>query len=317
MPLLHASYLADPFIWPCGEHFYATGTCPACEDEGAFPLFRSRDLFDWEQLAPLLTKLPAGYGTSYWAPEVAYDAGAYYLYYSVGFEDRLHHLRVAKSPTPEGPYEDCGVALTDPATMPFAIDAHPVRDDDGQWYLFYARDLLTKEEGARIGTALVMDRMASMTALAGEERLVLRPRHDWQRFKAGRVMYGRVYDWHTIEGPSVTRHGDRYYCFFSGGCWENETYGVDYVTARSLCGPWSGDAEVPRLLRTSADCPGPGHGSVLEVSTGVKYYVFHAWDAGWERRQMHMMQLEWREDAPVLTLPPAFARVPAPQAARS
>ena len=32
-----------------------------------------------------------------------------------------------------------------------------------------------------------------------------------------RLMYGRVHDWHTIEGPCVTKHAGKYYCFFSGG----------------------------------------------------------------------------------------------------
>jgi len=44
-------------------------------------------------------------------------------------------------------------------------------------------------------------------------------------------MYGRVWDWHTLEGPFVRKHDGRYYCFYSGGRWETESYGVDYGVA--------------------------------------------------------------------------------------
>lgn len=71
----------------------------------------------------------------------------FWLYYSVGFEDRGHHLRVAVSRSPTGPFIDQGVNLS--PTERFAIDASPFRDDDGTWYLFHARDVL---EGDRVGT---------------------------------------------------------------------------------------------------------------------------------------------------------------------
>jgi hypothetical protein len=45
-------------------------------------------------------------------------------------------------------------------------------------------------------------------------------------------MYGNVYDWHTVEGAAVLYRDGHYYCFYSGGAWEKENYGVSYVVAR-------------------------------------------------------------------------------------
>ena len=62
-------------------------------------------------------------------------------------------------------------------------------------------------------------------------------------------MFGGIYDWHTLEGPCVRRHGGRYYCLYSGGCWQNDTYGVDYAVADHVLGPYtdSGNEDGPRV----------------------------------------------------------------------
>jgi hypothetical protein len=85
--------------------------------------------------------------------------------------------------------------------------------------LFYARHLLDTEGGVGVETALVVDLLQNMTKLAGLEKVFLRARCDWQRVLANRLMYGQVFDWHTLEGPCVRKHQGRYYCFYSGGCW--------------------------------------------------------------------------------------------------
>ncbi len=207
--------------------------------------------------------------------------------------------------TPTGPYVDAG-ALTSVDAVPFAIDPHPFRDDDGQWYLFHARDFLDTidEHGApvRAGTALVVSPMASMLSLTGEVRTVARARCDWQRFAADRPMYDARYDWHTLEGPFVVRHDDRYYCLYSGGCWQDHSYGVDYAFATSALGPWRDDAsnEGPRVLRTAPGrLLGPGHCSVFTGHDGVtRYLAYHAWDAAMTARRLCIEELVFTSAGP-------------------
>jgi beta-xylosidase len=302
---VYPDYFADPFVWKAGQTYYAVGTgSSSADDRGPshFPMLQSPDLIHWSPCGWALNKLGPEFGDAYWAPEVAYADGIYYLYYSVGHGHKSHQLRVAISDSPSGPYTDTGLPVSDPA-YPFAIDAHPFRDADGQWYMFYSRDFLDWEGGAQAGTAVAVDRLVDMVRLAGDEQVVARATHDWQRFAANREMYGSVYDWHTLEGPVVLLHAGKYYCFYSGGCFQNETYGVDYVESDSVMGPYSDSSSPagPRVLRTvPGHVIGPGHNSFVTGPDGEStYIVYHAWDPGMIARRMCIDKLRWTADGPV------------------
>jgi len=303
---VYGEYFADPFVWSAGGEYFAigtgrdeaSGTVAQQHDATVFPLLRSRDLIHWQNAGCALIRPDPALGTGFWAPEVASDGRRWFLYYSVGHGDRLHQLRVAIADAPLGPYTDAA-ALTKLDDCPFAIDPHPFRDDDGRWFLFHARDFLTTtdEQGraVRAGTALVMRPMIEMTTLSNEETTIARATCNWQRFAANRLMYGSVFDWHTLEGPFVVKHAGRYYCFFSGGCWHMDTYGVDYVVADAVAGPYS-DAGVdggPRILRTVPQhVLGPGHCSVVAGPDGQSLYLaYHAWSADLQARRMCIDQL--------------------------
>jgi GH43 family beta-xylosidase len=307
---VYQGYFADPFVWQYQGAYYAIGTGPAeavgevdeLGKQKVFPLLRSSNLVDWQFAGNALQRLDHTLGNNYWAPEVAYSDGIFYLYYSVGHEDKNHQLRVATSSDPLGPYQDIGEPLLDPSIHPFTIDPSPFQDDDGQWYLFYAQDFLDTEGDVRAGTALVVDRLVSMTKLAGEAKAVLRAHHDWQRFLMNRSMYGGIYDWHTLEGPCVRKHGDRYYCFYSGGRWETENYGVDYGVAEHVMGPYSdaGNEAGPRVLRSIPGYVlGPGHNSiVVDLESQSEYLVYHAWDSEMQARRMCIDLLVWSPNGP-------------------
>ena len=306
---VYLNYFADPFVWQHQGVYYAIGTGPAeaagqvaeSDDRRVFPLLRSTDLVNWQEAGNALQRPDPALGDNFWAPEIAYSEGVFYLYYSVGHGDKNHQLRVATSSEPLGTYHDVGV-LIDPKTCSFAIDPSPFQDDDGQWYLFYAQDFLDTENGDRAGTALVVDRLLTMTTLAGAAKVVLRARQDWQRFLVDRPMYGGIYDWHTLEGPCVRKHGDRYYCFYSGGRWETEGYGVDYGVADRAIGPYSdaGNESGPRVLRSIlGSVLGPGHNSIVSSPDGqTEYLVYHAWDAEMQARRMCIDPLHWTADGP-------------------
>lgn len=310
-------YFADPFVWRSGNYWYAVGTgaleahsaagsaveaLTVSGKPGVFQLLRSADFLNWQPLGTALELLEPGYGNAYWAPEVAFAEGRFWLYYSVGFGDKGHHLRVAVSEEPEGPFRDTGHLLTNPFDCPFAIDASPFCDEDGQWYLFYARDYLDSSDNRKTGTGIAMDRLAGMSRLAGEEQTVVRARFPWQQFQKNRIIYGNRYDWHTVEGPCVRKRAGRYWCLFSSGRWEDETYGVDWAVADRIGGPWTfnGNGEGPRLLRTlSGSVLGPGHACVATGPHGATdYLVYHAWDAKMTARRMFVDALAWSPEGP-------------------
>ncbi len=303
---VYGSYFADPFVWKHQDRYYAIGT-GALEATGQtvgkiFPVLQSADFYQWQFASSALLRPDLALGENFWAPAVAHAEGRFYLYDSVGRGDKQHRLRVALAEAPQGPYRDLGRDLLDPAVCPFAIDPHPFRDEDGQWYLFYARDFLDASPEARAGTALMVARMRTMTELEGEGAVVLRARSDWQRFQQTRPMYGQVWDWHTLEGPCAWKHQGRYYCFYSGGRWENETYGVDYGVADDVLGPYSdaGNESGPRVLHSIANhVRGPGHNSIVVGPDGdTEHLVYHAWDKDLKLRQMYIDKLVWTEEGP-------------------
>ncbi|MGH1525987.1 family 43 glycosylhydrolase [Leifsonia sp. L25] len=157
---VYDGYFADPFLARSGGEFIAYGSGDDRLLDGtethAFEALRSPDLLHWSSAGGVLERPDPALGDAYWAPEVVAADGAYWMFYSVGHGIVGHHLRVARADSPLGPFVDQGVNLTPGES--FAIDAHPFRDADGTWYLFFARDVLT---GDRPGTHLAVLRLDS------------------------------------------------------------------------------------------------------------------------------------------------------------
>ena len=140
-----AGDMPDPSVRKFGKYYYAFGTTGAgrMPDGRIFSMLRSENLVDWEELGGALVQPTNNHGYQYWAPEITEHRGKYYLYYAMGgVETERFALRVGTSSKPQGPYVDAGVVLSDCESNRFTIDPFPFRDDDGQWYLFYACFLL-------------------------------------------------------------------------------------------------------------------------------------------------------------------------------
>ena len=292
---VYNGYFADPFVLRHGGVYYAYGT--VARVDRTLPGLVSSDLVHWEPLGDVLEPLERAVEV-YWAPEVAYRDGRFYMYYSAGKEEgEEHQLRIARADVPAGPFRDIDVVL-DPDD-PFTIDAHPFRDDDGRWYLFYCRDFL---EGERVGTGIVVDELVDTSTLAGDRRTVVRPFADWNLFARDRYWYERTWPgWYTVEGPFVRKRDGRYYCFFSGGAWRETNYGVSYAVADHPLGPWQvTEHDGPSILRTVPGAVlGPGHASIVASPSGESdYIVYHGWDPGRGARLMRIDRLEWTADGP-------------------
>lgn len=308
---VYAGSMPDPSVIRHKGYYYAFGTTgrSRLEDGRIFTVLRSKNLVDWEKLGGALIPPSENRKLQYWAPDVTFEKGKFYLYYSMGgVEPEKFELRVATSDKPEGPYADVGSKLVDCEDNRFTIDSYPFKDTDGQWYLFYAKNFTNEIPGAlpgtavHPGTAIVVDRLLDMTRLAGECEVVVRAKYDWTLYEANRRMdvYGRTFDWHTIEGPCVVKHDGRYYCFYSGSNWQSERYGVDYVVADSPMGPYTGQGYSARVLHgIPGKVRGPGHHSIALGPGGrSQYIVYHAWDPGMKERQLCVDRLIWTPEGP-------------------
>jgi beta-xylosidase len=294
----------DPFVLRHGDGYYAYGTDLRRAGGRVIPLLYSRDLVEWESLGDALEPIAEPWALDYWAPEVAERDGTFFRYFPAGTDDKHHQVRVATADRPEGPFRDQGRILT--GDDPFTIDAHPFRDDDGEWYLYYARDFL---DGERVGTAVVVDRLVDMLSLGGDRRTALRANADWQIYERARLMYGSTYDWHTIEGPFVLKRDGRYWCFYSGGAWRTPLYGVSVAVADSPLGPFLDPTTGgPSILRSAPGFVGPGHNSVVQGPDGEHYLVYHAWDEAQTARRMCIDRLEWGPEGPRAVAPSTSPR---------
>lgn len=294
---------ADPFVLRHRGGYLAVGTGPGV-DGRVFPTLHSEDFARWEPGPAALVPPPGLEGGDFWAPEIAHRDGTYFLYYSVGHGHAGHQLRVATADRPEGPYHDAGHPLLDPTTAPFAIDAHPFQHADGSWHLYYARDIV---EGDRPGTSLVVTPLDDPFHVSSEFHVVARAAHDWQLYERDRPMrqYGEtLYQWHTLEGPFAVPHDGRIYLLYSGGNFQNDTYGVDYLIADEVYGAYEDtNAGVgARVLRTVPGAViGPGHNSVAKAPNGEDYVVYHAWGTDMKGRRLCLDRLRWTPDGPRCT----------------
>ncbi len=269
----------DPFVLKHRGVYFAY--CTGVSDDGrVFGRMRSNDLVSWHPMGGAMKRLTEPH-PHYWAPEVTYYNGKFYLYYSVGNET-LMEIRCAVANEPDGDFSDMGVRLTN---EDFAIDPHVVLDERGNWHMFYATDFL---DHSHIGTGTVVDRMLDPFTLAKQPSPVTRARYDWQVYDPARKEKGGV-RWHTVEGPFVLSRKGLFYQMFSGGNWQNETYGVSYAVSNSLesDAEWEqysdGDTTLPVLRTIPGRILGPGHNSVVRgPNNRESYCIYHRW-SGSER----------------------------------
>ncbi len=302
----------DPFVFKHrGEYWCISSNCQP--NQRKFEMLRSPDLVHWQVMGGALEPLAEAH-PYYWAPEITYLNGIFYLYYSVGNETFMQ-LRVATSRNPGGPYIDRGVRLTG---EDFAIDAHVFIDEAapssgaGSMYMFYATDFL---QHTRIGTGTVVDRMLDPFTLAGEPRPVSRAAYEWQVFDPARESKGGV-KWHTIEGSFVLKRKGLYYQMFSGGNWTNQSYGVGYATSEQvLCeAEWAQPCDgldQPLVIRTLPGLvTGPGHNSVVRGPDNRQLYcIYHRWVDN--ARVLSIDPLDFAGDR-LLVLGPSHTRRPVP-----
>ncbi|HSG38112.1 MAG TPA: family 43 glycosylhydrolase, partial [Thermoanaerobaculia bacterium] len=118
--------------------------------------------------------------------------------------------------------------------------------------------------------------------------------------------------WHTVEGSFVLERKGVYYQMFSGGNWQNPTYGVSYATAPSLGTQDEWEQAALPILRSGGEVIGPGHNSVVRGPDNRQLYcVYHRWSPDSSARVMAIDPLDWAGER-MLVLGPTTTPRPAP-----
>lgn len=247
----------DPSVTRSGDSYWATATTSNWAP--VFPLLESKDLVHWELRSHVFTQLPGWADYYFWAPEISYDRGKYFVYYSAHKRGGNLCVAVASADHPEGPYTDHGPLMCEEAG---SIDAWPMRDEKGKLYLIWKEDGNSVKQPTPIW-AIEMNE--SRTGFVGEKKELFRNDAPWEA--------------NLVEGVSMIRQGEYYYAFYAGAgcCGRACSYGIGVARSKNLLGPWEKYPRNP-VVAASKDWKCPGHGTPIEKD-GKFYFLYHAYDA--------------------------------------
>jgi beta-xylosidase len=289
-PVIESNF-PDPFILKVDNTYYAYSTNSNSRN---IPTATSNDLIHWELGRDALPALPSWVDISnsnVWAPEVLRIDDRYLLYYTA--RDKISNrqcIGLAISDSPEGPFQDTSdTPFICQADEGGSIDASPFRDEDGTLYLYWKNDGNCCLSATHLyGQQLAPDGMS----LVGEPVPLVRNDLPWK---------GPV-----VEAPTMWRHGDRYYLFYSANVFSGERYAIGYAVCESPLGACE-DAEENPILSSDMDSTplvvGPGHQTVITDEAGATWIVYHVWQVTpggslTRNRQMWMDRLVWEDDRP-------------------
>jgi xylan 1,4-beta-xylosidase len=245
----------DPSVVKIGNEYWSVGTTSNWFP--AFPLYHSSDLVNWKAAGHVFTKMPAWADYYLWAPEISYDNGKVYLYYSGHKKGGNLCVAAAVADKPEGPYTDLGPLMCQDDG---SIDAFPMRDEHGKLYLVW------KEDGNSVGKPTPIwaaEMKEDRTALVGGKQELFRADAPWEKG--------------LVEGVSIIKQNDYYYAFYAAAacCGRSCNYGTGIARAKNLLGPWEKYPGNP-VMSAGADWKCPGHGTAVEKE-GKHYFLYHAY----------------------------------------
>lgn len=246
----------DPSVVKIGDRYWASATTSNWGP--AYPLLVSKDLVKWDLEGHIFNQLPAWADYYFWAPEITYDKGRVYVYYSAHKKGGNLCVGIASAEKPEGPYRDHGPIICQEVG---SIDAFPVRDETGKLFMVWKEDANSVGKPTPIWAQELNE---ERTALVGEKKELFRNTEPWEA--------------NLVEGVSMKKHGDYYYAFYAaaGCCGAACTYGTGVARAKNLLGPWEKYTKNP-LITGTAKWTCPGHGTPVEKD-GRYYFLYHAYD---------------------------------------
>lgn len=240
--------LADPYILYHDNTYYAYGT----SDANGIVVYTSRDLKFWTKAPRLALHKNDSYADRwFWAPEVYFINGKFYMYYSAD-----EHICVATAQSPLGPFVQ---DVKQPMFAEKGIDHSLFIDDDGKAYLFFVR--FTN------GNAIWMAEMENdyKTIKTSTLRLCFAANTSGWEASMGKVN----------EGPFCIKHNGYYYLTYSANDYQSQNYGVGYAFTNTLSGNWTKYNGNPVLIKPNG-LVGAGHHCLFRDKDQQLKMVFHA-----------------------------------------
>ncbi|HKP14096.1 MAG TPA: family 43 glycosylhydrolase [Blastocatellia bacterium] len=276
-PVLAGDY-PDPSIIRVGQDYWATATTSHWAP--LFPLLHSRDLVNWQAVGAAMQKRPDWSDGNYWAPEISYYRGRYFIYYTGHKKGGSLCVAVMTATNPRGPYTDHGPLVCQDAG---SIDAMAVTDENGRRYLVWKEDGNSRNQPTPIWAQPLS---SDGTKLIGGRRELIRNTAAWES--------------NLVEGPFILRRGGYFYMFYSGNacCGRGCNYAMGVARSRALLGPWEKNPANP-ILKGNDEWKCPGHGSIVSDARGRDFLIYHAYhpkDFVYAGRQALLDEVKWGAD---------------------
>ncbi len=258
---------ADPVVIYYNEKYYCYGT----NAHDGYKVFSSTDLNRWTCEGYVFQKHDGFYGNDcFWAPEVYYHDGKFIMAFSCRDKNSKHHICIATSDSPTGPF--VGVNGNDPVFAPeySVIDANLLFDDDGRVYMYYSKDCSTNiVNGIHESHIYVLELSKDLKTVISEPVFCTSPDCEWEK-KSGN-------EWRWNEGPCVFKRDGIYYLMYTANFYQSVHYAVGYATSSSPTGPFTKSASNPILFSDGINITGTGHNNYFfSPDKKQMYTVYHS-----------------------------------------
>jgi GH43 family beta-xylosidase len=301
----------------------------------AFPTFTSPNLVDWTEVGQTYKRDPETSWCvgAFWAPEVYYVKGRYYMFYSAQWrnnptkEQENFRIGVAVAEKPTGPFKDIrNEPLFDPGYP--AIDADVLFDDNGRVYLYYSRCCYkhpveseiadwAKKEGwyTEIEESWVygIELKPDFSGVIGEPVQLLRPPVSFAQWTEGwenRAVLSHAVNRRWTEGPNSLKHGGKYYIMYSANSVAGPDYALGYATADQPLGPFTKALNNPVAEKNTmrgGNVITTAHNCVATSPDGKEMYCLYGartTDMKSRGRILFLCKMEIRPDGILLIEPP-------------
>lgn len=249
----------DPSVIRVGDTYFVAAT--SSEWGPPYRLYESNDLVNWKYIGGLFKDMPSWTMGSYWAPELFYRDGTYYVYYTARRKsDKKSFIGVATTKNIREGFNDQGLIVewTNEAIDAFVIEIK------GELYITWKAYGLDRGKTIEILGAKLSD---DGLKISGDVfTLLTADRDNWE---AG-----------GIEGQCLVEHDGYIYMFYAGNacCGRNCNYQTGVARAKSITGTWERYAGNPIMYGDDRfRCP--GHGTLVKTPDNRYFYLYHAYDA--------------------------------------
>ncbi|MBR5459844.1 MAG: glycoside hydrolase family 43 protein [Clostridia bacterium] len=245
---------ADPFVLlHDGKYYLYATTAP-----DGYLVYESEDMAHWIDRGYCLKKDDVMGEEKFWAPEVIFHNGKFYMVYTSEF-----HLGIAVSDSPLGPFRQENKRWL---TEGRAIDGHFFRDGDRvyMYYVNYEPEGKTNIFGCEMSEDL--------QSLVGEPRRLIAPEQAWE-LRTSYMKDGEIRC--VVEGPFVLKQEGKYYLTYSANATQSPFYAVGYAVSDSPLGEYKKYSKNP-ILKKSETVNGTGHHSFTTTKDGKRLIcVYH------------------------------------------